>query len=467
VPAPLRLADLRGRLVVLDFWTLCCVNCFHVHPTLRQLEQAFPGDVTVIGVHSPKFDHERDSEAVAHAIARYDITHPVVHDPDLRLWEEYCVRAWPTLVFISPDGDVIGQLSGEPHPDLLIQGLGDMARQFFARGELHPTPLRVEPLRETGGTLRFPGKIKPCPSPGGEKLWALADTGHHQVVVLDDGGAVIQRYGSGQPGHADGGVEAAFNGPEGLACDDRFIYVADTRNHAIRRIDRASGLTDTLAGIGWRGAILRQPEPGSGIALASPWDVEVVGGTLYFANAGSHQIAALDLVTGKVQPVAGSGGEAIVDGDGDNAALAQPSGLSRAADGSALFFADSETSAIRRLSLNSGHVETLVGHGLFDFGHTNGPLERARLQHPLGVAAVDGHVFVADSYNCAIRVISLDEGAIRDVDGLTCADPVCRPPSEPAGIAADGPHRLLVSDTNNHRVMEYRLDLGIVRTWVE
>ncbi|MGE5515045.1 MAG: thioredoxin-like domain-containing protein [Bacteroidota bacterium] len=467
VPAPLRLADLRGRLVVLDFWTLCCVNCFHVYPTLRQLEDAFPGEITVIGVHSPKFDHERDPEVLAHAIARYDIAHPVVHDPDLRLWEEYCVRAWPTLVFISPDGDVIGHLAGEPHPDLLIQGLGDMARQFFARGELRPQPLTVEPLHETGGALRFPGKIKACPSPNGEKLWALADTGHHQIVVLDDDGAVVQRYGSGTPGRHDGGTEAAFNGPEGLACDGDYIYVADTRNHAIRRIDRASGLTDTLAGIGFRGTILRQPEPGAGVALASPWDMEVVDGTLYFANAGSHQIAALDLATGQVRPVAGSGGEAIIDGDGDHAALAQPSGLTLAEDRSALFFADSETSAIRRLSLNSGTVDTLVGHGLFDFGHANGPLANARLQHPLGVAAVDGAVFVADSYNSAIRVISLAEGKISDVDGLACADTACRPPAEPAGIAADGPHRLLVSDTNNHRVMEYRLDLGLMRTWVE
>lgn len=467
VPAPLRLADLRGRLVVLDFWTLCCVNCFHVHPTLRQLEDAFPGEVTVIGVHSPKFDHERDPKILAHAIARYDIAHPVVHDPDLRLWEEYCVRAWPTLVFVSPDGDIIGQLAGEPHPDLLIQGLGDMARQFFARGELHPQPLELAPLHEAGGTLRFPGKIKPCPATNGEKLWALADTGHHQIVVLDDDGTVVQRYGSGTPGHVDGGVEAAFNGPEGLACDGDFIYVADTRNHAIRRIDRASGLTDTLAGLGCRGAILRQPEPGTGAALASPWDMEVVDGTLYFANAGSHQIAALDLKTGQVRPVAGSGGEAIVDGDGDRAALAQPSGLARAVDGSALFFADSETSAIRRLHLDTGHVDTLVGQGLFDFGHANGPLKRALLQHPLGVTAVDGRLYVADSYNSAIRVISLDEGQIRDVDGLACADTICRPPSEPAGITADGPNRLLVSDTNNHRIMEYRLDQGTIRTWVE
>lgn len=467
VPSPLRLKDLRGRLVVLDFWTFCCVNCCHVHPTLRRLEESYPGEVTVIGVHSPKFDHERDPQVLAHALARYDITHPVVHDPDLRLWEEYCVRAWPTLVFISPDGFVIGQMTGEPHPDLLVQGIGDMARQFFARGELKPQPLAADPVRETGGALRFPGKIKPCPSAVGEKLWALADTGHHQIVVLDDDGGELVRYGTGTPGHRDGGAEAAFNGPEGLACDADFIYVADTRNHAIRRIDRASGVTDTLAGIGFRGGILRQAEPGSGAALASPWDLEVANGTVYVANAGSHQLLALDLTTRLVRPLAGSGAEAIVDGVGDHAALAQPSGVALAPDATLLYFADSETSAIRRLCLVSGRVETLAGHGLFDFGHANGPLDQAKLQHPLGVATVDGRVYVADSFNSAIRVIALDEGRIHDVDGLACADRVCRPPAEPAGIAADGPHRLLVSDTNNHRIVEYRLDHSVMRTWVE
>lgn len=467
VEKPLSLADFKGRLVVLDFWTFCCVNCHNVIPTLKHLEQTYPGEVAVIGIHSPKFEHEQDETFVAHAIARHDIVHPVVHDPAMVLWDEYGVRAWPTLVFISPDGYVIGQLSGEPHPDLLVQGLGDMAKQFFDRGELKPGPLKLSPHTDPGGALRFPGKIKACPSLDGTKLWALADTGHHQIVVLEDDGGEVVRYGSGEAGFNDGGVDAAFNGPEGLCCDGDFIYVADTRNHAIRRIDRASGQVDTLAGLGCRGAILRQPEPGAGSALASPWDVEIKDGMVYFANAGSHQIGAVDLATGMVSVAAGTGGENIQDGSAANALLAQPSGLALAPGSSALYFADSETSAVRRLRLDTKRVDTLVGAGLFEFGHVNGELAEARLQHPLGVAAVDGRVFVADSYNSAVRVIDLAEETVADIDGLTCTDPVCRPPAEPAGIVADGPHRLLVSDTNNHRIMEYRLDQGTFRTWCQ
>lgn len=461
VDTPLRLSDLAGRIVILDFWTFCCINCFHVLPTLRRIEEAFPTEVAVIGVHSPKFDHEQDPQAVQAAIARYDIRHPVVHDPYRTLWQEYCVRAWPTLVFVSPDGHVIGELPGEPHPDMLLQGVGDMVAQFWARGEMRPTTLPLAVPAAGGGSLRFPGKIKRC----GPGLWAIADTGHHQIVVADDAGREVARYGSGMAGFTDGpGAEATFNGPEGLVCDDSAIWVADTRNHAIRRIDRAGGQVETVAGIGCRGGVLRHPEPATGAALASPWDLALVDGVLYFANAGSHQLGALDPERGMVRAVAGNGSENIVDGPADHAELAQPSGLEPDGAGG-LYFADSETSALRRLVPGAApRVETVVGVGLFDFGHANGPLARARLQHPLGLAVAGQRVYVADSYNGGIRVVDLAAGAVSDLE-VACADPLCFPSGEPAGIAIDG-GRLLVSDTNNHRIVEIRLDQGISRTWM-
>ncbi len=467
VERPLDLPELAGRLVILDFWTFCCVNCFHTQPILRRIEEAFPTEVAVIGVHSPKFAHERDADAVARAIARYDIRHPVVHDPGMGLWREYGVRAWPTLVLIAPDGLVIGQLAGEPHPDLLAQGVGDMVRQFRRRGELAPTALALAPQAEPGGRLRFPGKIKPCPTADGTRQWAVADTGHHQVVVVADDGSELARYGSGRGGFDDGGADAAFNGPEGLACDPASIWVADTRNHAIRRVDRASGRVETVAGRGCRGDTLQGCGPAAATWLASPWDLELAGDALYFANAGSHQIGLLDLAGRTVRPLAGTGGEDIADGPAETAALAQPSGLALCPSGERLYFADSETSAVRRVVLgSSARVETLVGTGLFAFGHANGPLAEARLQHPLGLAAVDGRLYVADSYNGGIRVIDLARGQVSDLGRFDCLDPVCLPPGEPAGVVADGPHRLLVSDTNNHRIVELRLDRRVSRTWL-
>lgn len=457
VDAPLTLAALRGKVVILDFWTFCCVNCFHALPTLRQVEERFGDQVAVIGVHSPKFTHEQDPAPLAQAIARYDVSHPVVHDPGFHLWDAYCVRAWPTLVLISPDGRIIGQISGEPHPDLLPQGIARMVDAFFVQGRLRPRPLPLAPMAPQGGRLRFPGKIKPCRWQG-RKAWVVADSGHHQVVVFDDFGAELARFGNGRAG-AEDGANPSFNGPEGVAAVDDALFVADTRNHLIRRIDPDSGAVTTVAGMGWRGGTLGQPMPALDTALASPWDLTGAGGILYFANAGSHQLGWLDLANAQLGALAGSGAEALADGGAGESHLAQPSGLALADDGVALYFADAETSAIRHLCLDSRRVATLAGQGLFDFGHHNGPLDQALLQHPLGLAlAGDGRLFVADSYNDRIRVIDPAAGRIDDLDlDLDLA--------EPAGLCADGGDRLLVADTNAHRILEVDTRTGHARVW--
>ncbi len=470
-PSPLSLADLAGRLVILDFWTFCCINCIQILPSLRRVEEAFPDEVTVIGVHSPKFAAERDAANVAQAIARYDIRHPVAHDPDFSIWRAYAVRAWPTLVFVAPDGRVVGQQSGEPNPETLIQAVGDVLEAYRADGTLRPGILPSTQVTVEAGGLKFPGKIKALPNPGGAKLWAVADSGHHQIAVLDDGGVELLRYGSGEAGFEDGIPRAAqFNSPQGLIADESAIYVADTGNHAIRRIDRASGHVATLAGTGMRGHGLTETAAIQTVELASPWDLELRGNFLIFANAGSHQLGVIDLDEATVSPLAGSLREDITDGPAQNADLAQPSGLALDTDKSRLFFADSETSSIRCLDLGDGHVKTLVGAGLFEFGHVNGAWDEARLQHCLGLTWFDdgpaGSILVADSYNGTIRVLDLAEETARDFDdGFHCEDDVCLPLAEPAGIVSDGPDRILVSDTNNHRILEYDLVTQRYRTW--
>jgi len=466
VPAPLDLAALRGRLVILDFWTLCCINCLHMVPTLRIVEETFPDTVAVIGVHTPKFAAERDPRNLEAAIARYGITHPVVHDPDMHLWQQYAVRAWPTLVFVSPDGRVLGGHSGEPDPVKLIDVVNELLAEAQGEGTLAPAALDLAPVAAAGGRLRFPGKIKPVPGPA--KRWAVADAGHNQVALFDDAGNEVARYGSGEPAFDDGdAATAAFHAPQGLACTAQAIFVADTGNHAVRRIDLAAGTVETLAGYGRRGPVLRTITTACETALASPWDLAAAGRRLYVANAGTHQIVVLDLDDMTAAPFAGSGAEDLEDGHGRGAALAQPSGLALAGD--TLYVADAETSAIRAVGLDGEvRVQTLIGTGLFDFGHRNGPLAEGLLQHPLGVAtSPDGRLYVADSYNGVIRVIDPAAGRIDDLDesAMVCADPVCLPLAEPAGIACDGPDRLLVADTNNHRIVEYLPAQGRISTW--
>lgn len=472
VSRPLSLADTRGKLLILDFWTFCCINCYHVLPTLKRVEETFPDDVIVIGVHSPKHLAEKELEPLKQAIQRYGITHPVIQDTEMVLWQEYAVRAWPTLVFVSPEAYVLGQQPGEPDPEMLMTMVEAVIKEFHDEGRMLPRELEEAAVEEAPDRpILFPGKIKPVP--GAEKRWALADSGHHQIVLLNDSGAEIARYGSGDSGLADGPADvAAFDRPQGVAASEDALYVADTGNHAIRRISLATGAVSTLAGTSARGLPHQVKAPGETTALASPWDLEIKGETLFIANAGTHQILSQNLTDGVISLVTGTGAEAIVDGGVREAALAQPSGLTLHPTGSMLFFADSETSAIRAVSLGEQpEAKTILGKGLFDFGYRNGPIDKALLQHPLGLAwwpgvGEVGCLLIADSYNNAVRVIDLDEKEVRELDdGFSCQDAVCLPLAEPAGVCADGSNRLLVSDTNNHRILEYDLVTRTYKTW--
>lgn len=465
VAAPIPIEKLRGRLVILDFWTEGCINCIHIIPILRDIEDRFPDKVVVIGVHSPKFAREKSVISVQDAIRRYEIHHPIIHDPEMELWQAYGVEAWPTLVFIGPDGKLLGQVQGEPEPHRFNRLILDLLKQ--SSGDLRPQRLALKPLEAPPGRFSFPGKLKAVPGAG--KRWALADAGHNQIVLLDDKGADIRRFGSGKEGFADGAAgSASFNHPQGLIATTDAVYVADTGNHAIRKIELATGNISTLAGNGQRGGNLGKPAPAREVALASPWDLEIKGQQLYFANAGTHQIGVLNLAKGTVSSLAGSGDEALTDGTALSAGFAQPSGLALSEDGAVLYVADAESSAIRSITLKGVlKVKTLVGAGLFDFGRVDGSFSKGRLQHPLGVAVSGNRVLVADTYNSSIRELDLGRQQISEFDGgaFTCVDPTCIPTREPAGIAIDGKDRVLLVDTGNQRIEEYRPSSKTYHTW--
>jgi thiol-disulfide isomerase/thioredoxin len=467
VAAPLPIASLRGRIVILDFWTEGCINCIQIIPTLRRVEDKYPDKVVVIGVHSPKFANEKNAHSVKDAIRRYELRHPIIHDPDMTIWRAYGVQAWPTLVVIGADGKVAGAIPGEPDPDRFVAAIDKLVADSSKAGTLKPAALDLAPIPEPKGRFLFPGKLKPVP--GHDKRWVLADGGHNQIVLLDDSGKELERYGSGDAGLLDGAKDAArFNHPQGLIASSDAIFVADTENHAIRRIDLATGAVTTLAGTGKRGVQLGAPEPGRTRALASPWDLEKKADALFFANAGTHQIGVLDLKSGTVAALAGTGEEGLRDGRAASASMAQPSGLALSADGETLYVADSESSAVRAITLSKDpQIITLVGAGLFDFGWVNGDFQKARLQHPLGVAVDGDDLLVADTYNSAIRELELAKHEVVDFDGgkFTCVDPVCIPTREPAGIVADTPDRILLVDTGNHRIDEYRPSAKTYHTW--
>ncbi|MHC0429284.1 NHL domain-containing thioredoxin family protein [Streptomyces sp. O3] len=444
----LSLAKLRGRIVILDFWTFCCVNCLHVLDELRELEEKHRDTVVIIGVHSPKFVHEAEHQAVVDAVERYEVHHPVLDDPELATWKQYAVRAWPTLVVIDPEGYVVAQHAGEGHAHAIERLVAELEAEHAAKGTLRRGDGPYVPPEPEATDLRFPGKALLLPSGN----FLVSDSTRHQLVELAaDGETVLRRVGSGERGFGPD----AFSEPQGLAAlPDGRVIVADTVNHALRTFDPASGAVETVAGTGrqwWQGS--RTSGPALEVDLSSPWDVAYFDGLVWIAMAGVHQLWTYDPEAGTVEVAAGTTNEGLVDGPAREAWFAQPSGLAASADGERLWIADSETSALRWIDRDR-RVHTAVGTGLFDFGHRDGAAQQALLQHPLGVTALpDGSVAVSDTYNHALRRYDPASGEV-----TTLATDL-REPS--AAVLVEGD--IVVVESARHRLTRLRLPDEAVR----
>lgn len=486
---PLTLEQLEGKIVLVDFWTYGCINCIHNIPRLIELQEKYADSLVVIGVHSAKFANEGRSENLRRTISRYDIPYPVVNDADRRIMDAWNVHAWPTMFLIDPAGNVAGRETGEGFYDKFNRAILSLIREFEDRGELDRGPVDFTPDR--GGlpqtVLSFPAKV--LGDLDRDRIF-VSDTSKHRVLEVDaTDGAVRRVFGSGAPGFRDGDAgEAQFRKPRGLALtpDGGTLYVADTANHSLREIDLAGEEVTTLLGTGIK-AYNYPPRPGPlpDRALRSPWDLALRDELLYVAMAGSHQIWQINLETRMADFAAGTGREAVIDGPAFESRLAQPSGLTIRGD--QLYFADSESSFIRRLSLPEdaaahgdagsdgrrvafeGRVETLTGSGtgLFEYGDVDGRAAEVRLQHPLGMATDGEAVYIADSYNHKIKRLDPESREVRTLFGGESgwADGRDAQFFEPGGIDIDG-GTLLVADTNNHAIRLIDLETGLTETLV-
>jgi DNA-binding beta-propeller fold protein YncE len=449
---PLSLAALKGKVVLLDFWTYGCINCIHIIPDLKRLEAKYANQLVVIGVHSAKFENEKDTENIRRIILRYELEHPVYNDAEFKVWQSYAVRAWPTQYLIDPAGYVIGRVEGEGNYEILDQTIATTIDEFRKRGELNEEPLKLTLERAKVGDLplAFPGKI--LADAKRDRLF-IADSNHNRIVITRLDGTLIETIGTGAAGAADGPFDkASFYRPQGLAIDGNDLYVADTENHLIRRIDLKAKTVQTVAGTGQQSRDYFRQGPARTIALSSPWDLQLVGRQLYITMAGTHQIWKLDLDKQEVSTFAGSGREARQDGSLLEAGFAQPSGIT--SDGKKLYVADSESNIIRAIDLSDGRVETLVGGDLFEFGDVDGTGDDVRLQHPLGVLAQGDKILIADTYNHKIKELNPAARSVRTFLGIGKpgqADGTSPSFYEPAGLSvANG--RLYIADTNNHAI---------------
>lgn len=453
------LQDLRGKVVLVDFWTYCCINCMHILPDLKFLEHKYPKELVVIGVHSAKFDNEKETENIRRAALRYEIEHPIVNDAEMTIWRAFGVRAWPTLVLLDPEGYYCGYISGEGNREPLDAIIAKVIAYHKAKGTLDETPVRfdLERQRVKPGALRFPGKV--LADEASNRLF-ITDSNHNRLVVTSLDGNLQDVIGSGAASAEDGDYKSAsFFRPQGTALVGDKLYVADTENHLLRVVDLKTKKVTTLAGTGVQaqsranGGALRKT------ALNSPWAISHQDGTLYIAMAGPHQLWSHELGSDSIGVFSGSGREDILNGPHGEAAFAQPSGIS--SDGNFLYVADSEGSSIRKVPIASnGEVTTVAGtfdlpsgQSLFAFGDVDGIGKEARFQHPLDVLYHDGSLFVADSYNHKIKRINAAKREVSSFIGTGKAGAGLSPAqlSEPAGLSiAKG--KLFVADTNNHRI---------------
>lgn len=450
VSRPLTAEDLQGRVVLLDFFTPGCINCIHMIPVQRQLKQKFGDDLLIVGVTSPKFTASKQADNMTPFLLRFHVDEPVFIDANMTWWNHYGVFAWPTMLLLNPEGKVIHSFVGEKSYADMSAVIADAIAAARKAHTLTRPELPLKPISAGQHFFALPTKIAV-----NAKRVAISDTGHNEIRIFDHSGKLLTTIGSGKAGFADGKfAQAQFNLPQGLALIGDDLYVADTDNQRIRRIDFATQTVTTVAGNGERAFLTETHATALNTPLNSPWSLEAVDGSLYIAMAGEHEIWRYDPKTGKLVVYAGTGGEGMQDGARLLAQFAQPSGL--AYHNHNLYVADPESSSIRQINLQTGLVITLVGKGLFTFGDRDGPADRALLQHPQGLAYLNGALYIADTFNNAIR--KLDLGSLK-------VSTVAKDLAQPNGLAVLNNHTLLIADTYRDRIVALNLDTGAISNW--
>ena len=460
---PISIKDLKGKIVLLDFWTLCCINCIHTLPDLAKLEKKYANELVVIGVHSAKFENEKETESIRKAISRYEIKHPVVNDANMKIWRTYGVNSWPTLVLLDSEGNFVAKGAGEGLHDAVDLAIAKLVKSGRDNKTLNEKPIDFgQSVEKATSPLYFPGKVL---ADAESKRIFIADSTNHRVIITDLTGKALATIGQGgKPGFKNGSYyDAMFDDPQGMALVGDDLYLADRKNHLIRKIDLKNQMVSTAAGTGKQG----QDRDSGGIAtlvgLNSPWDLLRKGDLLFIALAGHHQIWTLDLKFKKLIPYAGNGRETLKDAPLASSSFAQPSGLTT--DGKNLYVADSEISAIRSLPLDGkGNVKTIVGLGLFDFGDIDGVGDEVRIQHALGVAWHDGLIYIADTYNSKIKTLDPTTRECKNYLSSTKDGWMGGPMfNEPGGINISG-GIIYIADTNSHRIQVVDLKTKAVST---
>ncbi len=468
------LRKLQGNILVIDFWTYCCINCIHTLQTLDYVDEKYTNKpVTVIGIHSAKYPNEKDQKNITEAIKRYDVKHPILVDQQMHLWRQYGINAWPTILFVAPDNTIEYKHAGEISKEEISEILDDMLDRHKnslakVRSDVYSKVVKKD---KDILTLSYPGKLSISQN---GSLLAISDSSNNRIIICErKTGKIVEIIGSGYKGMLDSSFDASMlNNPQGICFDKNFLYIADTGNHSIRVADLRTRHLITIAGNGDKGIHLGYATKyiAKEISLVSPWDVAILGRMLYITMAGTHQIWAYNIEEKTIIPFAGNGLEEIRDGELAKAMFAQPSAI--AIQKEDLYIADSETSSIRSINIKKNYVSTIIGIGLFSYGMEDGSFISAKLQHPLGICVVNNDIYIADTYNSAIRVIRLNEKIVETLikkDATSYCDFSSKECDvlglyEPSDVKYYD-NKLYIADTNNHLVRIFDLKTNILSTF--
>ena len=429
--------DLKNRILLLDFWTYACVNCFQAASEIEHLKKEFGPSLTVIGIHSAKFLNERETRNIKAAIDRYEIRHPVINDWSFTIWDKFGIRAWPSFVLINPDGKVIKKFEGEGEGKNIKNEILKLKASF--KGKIEEKPLLIDAEVSPQSPLKFPNKITFAQD---IKTIFISDTGNNRILATDLTGKI--KY-----------ALSGFHQPHGLLYHKNSLIVADTKNHQIKQVDLKTKNVTVLAGTGFRGHTYHpQNKPAIEVPLASPWALESYKSPdlLAVAMAGLHQIWVYDFNSKQFSVLAGNGTEAMHDGKYPMNALAQPSALSFYDD--KLYFLDAESSSLR--VLHDRFLTTIIGKGLFEFGFSDGLPPQAQLQHPQGLSVTQDGAVIADTFNHALRLYNFKTRVLSTLSGQgrsgfkngNFKEALF---NEPSGVIRIK-NSYFVTDTNNHQI---------------
>lgn len=456
---------LKNRLIILDFWNYSCISCLENIEKIKKLEERFGNKILFIGVHSSKFQNEKRLSAVKKAVIRYDITHPVIHDIDQKLYKAFDIKAFPTLVLITPKGKIYKKYQGQE----AIKDIKSDIKKVISKNKFSINREYIKhdliKFENISNVLSFPTKVifvEKFSYKNHKNLPALfiSNSATNNIIVSSLAGKIITKIGSSERLLADGNFDnSAFNMPLGLVYHKDKLYVADSGNHAIRVVDFKKEKVTTLIGNAHTGSILefKKPKAAKDINLYFPSDLDIHQKNLIISNLGSNQILSYDFSNKKIKILAGNGKNKSVDGKYPNNSLAKPSDIASYKD--KIYFLDSASSSLRYID-NKGKVKTLIGNNNVINGFKDGTKDQAMMQNPLGLDVNSTGIYITDSFNHSVRKYSFANKRLNTIIGSKVGNKVGKPKQtrfdEPSGIFV-AKHDIYIADTNNNRIIQTNL----------